>query len=74
MCNVVYIFNDYFRPIIVDQNIGLDVNRMGVGQLVAVATVYNLNKASDFAGTFTTVSTGMEVTGQAKFAIIKCPC
>lgn len=66
MWNVVYIFNDCFWPITVDQNIGLNGNQIGAAQLVADRTVYNINKASDFAGTFTAVTTGIEVTGQSK--------
>ena len=66
MWNVVYIFNDCFWPITVDQNIGLNGNQIGAAQLVADRTVYNINKASDFAGTFTAVTTGMEATGQSR--------
>jgi hypothetical protein len=48
------------------KGIGLHENQVGAAQLVANATVYNLNKASDFAGTFTAVTTGMEATGQSR--------
>lgn len=48
------------------KGIGLNENQIGAAQLVADATVYNLNKASDFAGTFTAVTTGMEATGQSR--------
>lgn len=48
------------------RGIGLNENQIGAAQLVADSNVYNLNKASDFAGTFFAVSTGMEATGQAR--------
>lgn len=48
------------------KGIGLNKNQIGAAQLVADATVYNLDKASDFEGTFFAVSTGMEATGQAR--------
>jgi hypothetical protein len=60
------VLKDYFWPITVDQNIGLNDNQISTAQLVADGTVYNLNNASDFAGTFTAVTTGMEATGQSR--------
>ncbi len=54
------------RPITAHQNIDLIENQIGTAQFVADATVLNLNKASDFAGTFTAVTTGMEAAGQSR--------
>lgn len=48
------------------KGIGLNENQIGAAHLVADGTVYNLNKVSDFAGIFTSVSTGMEATGQSR--------
>jgi len=48
------------------KGIGLNENQIGAAQLVANATVYNLNKASDFEGTYFAVIAEMEATGKSR--------
>ena len=48
------------------KGIGLNENQIGAAQLVANATVYNLNKVSDFEGTYFAVIAEMETTGKSR--------
>ena len=48
------------------KGIGLNANQIGAAHLVADASVYNLNKASDFEGTYFAVIAEMEATGKSR--------
>ena len=48
------------------KGIGLHKNQIGASHLVADASVYNLNKASDFEGTYFAIIAEMEATGKSR--------